>query len=243
MGGGRRGPARARRDRRLDHQLPPPRPDLRYVGTNVVADGAVMMFGQHNEVTVKGQKVTYPQIARNVLSDDGKTIQARRYYDRYEIFKPVAPELRPLFEGIADAGPATGRTPERFQADEITARLAAWNGEDVAALTGRMGNARLTGPGSAAPLVTTEGKTAYLKRFFEHADVKFKSGQVAFGGTTTYVEWHGTLTSRKGTVIPFGIVERFGSRGEWELSFDTLPLIAEEAGIGIGTLYQRLAQP
>ncbi|MFG2875386.1 hypothetical protein ACGFYU_10310 [Streptomyces sp. NPDC048337] len=218
-------------------------PDLRYVGTNVVADGAVMMFGQRNEVTVKGQKVTYLQIARNVLSDDGKTIQARRYYDRYEIFRPVAPELRPLFDGIADAGPATGRGPERFRADEITARLAAWNGEDVAALTGRVGNARLTGPGLAAPLATAEGKSAYLKRFFEKADVKFQSGQVAFGGSTTYVEWHGTITSTQGTAIPFGIVERFGPRGEWELSFDTLPLVAEEAGIDIRSLYQRLAQP
>jgi hypothetical protein len=220
-------------------------PDLRYRGTSVVADGAVMMFGQQNEVTVKGHKVTYPQIARNVLSDDGKTIQARRYYDRYELVKPIAPELRPLFEGIADADPAThgraGGAPQRFGTDEITARLAAWNSGDVSALAGRMGNARLTAPGLSRPLGTDAGKTAYLKRFFDHADVQLKAGQVAFGGTTTYVEWHGKVTSAKGADVPFGIVERFGPRGEWELSFDTLPLIADKAEIG--ALFQRLAQP
>ncbi|MEW2486951.1 hypothetical protein [Streptomyces sp. NPDC048411] len=220
-------------------------PDLRYRGTSVVADGAVMMFGQQNEVTIKGHKVTFPQIARNVLSDDGKTIQARRYYDRYEMFKPIAPELRPLFEGIADADPATregaGGAPERFRADEITARLAAWNSGDVSALAGRMRNARLTAPGLDRPLGTNAGKTAYLKRFFDHADVQLKAGQVAFGETTTYVEWHGKVTSEKGADVPFGIVERFGPGGEWELSFDTLPLIADKDQIG--TLLQRLTQP
>ncbi|MEV7520265.1 hypothetical protein [Streptomyces sp. NPDC091371] len=226
-------------------------PDLRYTGTDVVADGAVMMFGQRNAVTVKGHEVSYPQIARNVLSDDGKTIQARRYYDRYEIFRPIAPELRPLFEGVADAGPATaGRAPERFRAEEIADRLAAWNGEDVSALTGRMGSARLTGPGLVGPLTTAAGKTAYLQRLFARADVRLKSGQAAFGSETTYVEWHGTVTptevaddgtETKGPEVSFGIIERFGPRGEWEVYFDTLPLIADQGEIG--GLYQRLAQP
>ncbi|MFJ8013316.1 hypothetical protein [Streptomyces sp. NPDC096339] len=222
-------------------------PDLRYTGTDVVADGAVMMFGQRNEVTVKGHKVSYPQIARNVLSDDGKTIQARRYYDRYVLFAPIAPELRPLFEGVAEtdakAGPgdAGRRAPERFRPEEIAARLAAWNGEDVSALAGRMGGARLTGPGLDRPLTTEAGRTAYLQRFFRQADVKLKSGQVAFGEATTYVEWHGTVSSDKGVDVPFGIVERFGPRGEWELYFDTLPLIADKDTI-IG-LYTRLGRP
>lgn len=215
-----------------------------------MADGAVMMFGQRNEVTVKGHEVSYPQIARNVLSDDGKTIQARRYYDRHALFAPIAPELRPLFEGIADAGPATGgRAPERFRSEELTARLAAWNGEDASALTARTGSAGLTGPGLARPLTTTAGKTAYLQRFFERADVKLQAGQVAFGGETAYVEWHGKVTGLEGVDangprevdIPFGIVERFGPHGEWEVYFDTLPLIADKEQIG--ALYQRLAQP
>lgn len=222
-------------------------PDLTYRGTDVVADGAVMMFGQRNEVTVKGHKVSYPQIARNVLSDDGKTIQARRYYDRHALFAPMAPELRPLFEGIAEtdaeAGRAGGggRAPERFRPEEIEDRLAAWNREDVSALAGRTGGARLTGPGLERPLTTEAGRTAYLQRFFRQADVKLKSGQAAFGEATTYVEWHGTVSSDKGADVPFGIVERFGPRGEWELCFDTLPLIADQKTIN--ALYTRLGQP
>ncbi|MFB7469814.1 hypothetical protein [Kitasatospora sp. NPDC056184] len=228
-------------------------PDFRYRGTEVVADGAVVMFGQWNEATVKGHPIAFPQIARNVLSDDGRTMQARRYYDRHELFKPVAPELRPLFAGTADpagAVPASaGRAPEPFRAGEITARLAAWNGGDVAALVGRTGGARLAGPGLAAPLATAEGKSAYFRRLFEQADVRFESGQVAFGRTMAYVEWYGTAVPEwskdpvtgKGAEVPFGIVERVGPGGDWELFFDTLPLIMDAGGIG--ALYGRLAQP
>ncbi|WP_371589319.1 hypothetical protein [Streptomyces virginiae] len=220
-------------------------PDLRYRGTDVVADGGVMMFGQWNEVTLKGHKVAYPQIARNVLGDDGKTLQARRYYDRYALFRDTVPELAPegLFDGIADPGPAPSRgpAPERLRAAEIPGRLAAWNGEDVDSLLARTGNARLSGPGLDAPLATKSGKRAYLQRFFGTADVRFKAGQAAFGRTTTYVEWHGTVSGPKGNDIPFGIVERFGPGGEWELYFDTLPLVADRAEIGV--LFQKLAQP
>ncbi|NEE21544.1 hypothetical protein G3M58_85665, partial [Streptomyces sp. SID7499] len=78
------------------------------------------MFGQWNEVTLKGHKVAYPQIARNVLGDDGKSLQARRYYDRYVLFRDTVPELAPqgLFDGIADSGPAPSRgpAPERLRA-------------------------------------------------------------------------------------------------------------------------------
>ncbi|MEV0491566.1 hypothetical protein [Streptomyces atratus] len=231
-------------------------PDLRYRGTEVVADGAVVMFGQWNEVTIKGHKVGYPQIARNVLSDDGKTIQARRYYDRYTVFRSAAPELRNLFEGVADTAPddmgqdvSTGPTadagrgpgPRPFRAGDVTARLAAWNTEDVDTLVDGTGHGRLTAPGLAAPLKTADGKAAYLRRLFDHADVQLKPGQVAFGRTNTFVEWHGTVTSPKGAKVPFGIVERFGPAGEWELSFDTLPLIAKQAEID--AMFRRLAQP
>ncbi|TXS48242.1 hypothetical protein EAO77_31190 [Streptomyces sp. t39] len=220
-------------------------PDLRYRGTDVVADGGVMMFGQWNEATLKGHKVAYPQIARNVLGDDGKTLQARRYYDRYALFKDTVPELVPasLFDGIADSGrtPSRGPAPAHLRAVEIPHRLAAWNGENTDALLARTGNARLSGPGLRAPLTTDAGKRAYLQRFFGTADVRFKAGQAAFGRTTTYVEWHGTVSGPKGENIPFGIVERFGPGGEWELYFDTLPLVADPAEID--TLFQKLAQP
>ncbi|MEV7051150.1 hypothetical protein [Streptomyces anulatus] len=220
-------------------------PDLRYWGTDVVADGGVAMFGQWNEVTLKGHKVAYPQIARNVLGDDGKSLQARRYYDRYVLFRDTVPELAPkdLFDGIVDFGPAPSRgpAPERLRAAEIPDRLTAWNGEDADALLARMGRARLSGPGLDAPLTTEAGKRAYLQRFFGTADVRFKAGQVAFGRTTAYVEWHGTVSGPKGKDIPFGVVERFGPEGEWELYFDTLPLVADRAEID--ALFQKLAQP
>lgn len=81
----------------------------------------------------------------------------------------------------------------------------------------------------------------YLQRFFATADVRFNAGQVAFGRTTTYVEWHGTVSGPKGNDIPFGMVDRFGPGGEWELYFDTLPLIADQDQIS--PLFQQLAHP
>lgn len=116
-------------------------------------------------------------------------------------------------EGVTDQGRATGGSNAQFRSDQITARLAAWNAGDVTALTDRLGSARLQAPGLSRPLTTAAGKTAYLKRLFEHADVQLKAGQVAFGERTTYVEWHGKVTSDKGADVPFGIVERFGPRG------------------------------
>ncbi|WP_158821907.1 hypothetical protein [Streptomyces sp. NRRL F-5727] len=57
------------------------------------------------------------------------------------------------------------------------------------------------------------------------------------------MEWHGTATVHDGTAtrtgVPFGIVERFGPGGEWELYFDTLPLVADQDEIR--ELFRRLA--
>ncbi|MEU5219968.1 hypothetical protein AB0G79_27780 [Streptomyces sp. NPDC020807] len=228
-------------------------PGLRYRGTDVVADGSTVMFGQWNEVTLKGRTIAYPQIARNVLGDEGRTLQARRYYDRAVLFQDTVPELAPapLFAGVADATRPRDAEPEAAapplpgspRAGELPERLAAWNGEDADALLVRAGGARLTGPGLAAPLATEAGKRAYLERLFATADLRLKPGQVAVGTSTTYVEWHGTASVADGagtrTGIPFGIVERFGPGGEWELSFDTLPLVADQKRIG--ALFQRLA--
>ncbi len=88
-------------------------PSLSYEGTDVVADGSTVVFGQRNEVTLKGRTVVYPQIARNVLGDDGRTIQARRYYDRAVLFQDTLPDTAPpaLFAGVADSG--TGPRPPR----------------------------------------------------------------------------------------------------------------------------------
>ncbi|WP_086825437.1 hypothetical protein [Streptomyces sp. NRRL B-24572] len=230
-------------------------PGLTYRGTDVVADGSTVMFGQWNEVTLKGHTVAYPQIARNVLGDEGRTLQARRYYDRAVLFQDTLPESAPtpLFAGITDAGAAgaaegaraalPAEAGFRARAEEVPERLAAWNAGDTDALLARTRGARLDGPGLAAPLVSEAGKRAYLERLFATADLDLKAGQVATGETTTYVEWHGTVSVRDGektrTGIPFGIVERFGPGGEWELYFDTLPLVATQSEIG--ALFQELA--
>ncbi|MFD0377109.1 hypothetical protein [Streptomyces sp. NPDC127112] len=226
-------------------------PDLRYTGTNVVADGGVVMFGQWNTATVKGHKVAYPQIARNVLGDEGRTLQARRYYDRHVLVRDTLPDApEGLFDGIADSGgpPAPGPAPARLTPADLPDRLAAWNAGDAEALLSRTGGARLAGPGLAAPLVTKAGKRDYLQRLLDRADLELKAGQVAFGKTTTYVEWYGTVSRKRATpngengpAVPFGIVERFGPDGEWELYFDTLPVLADQDTIN--GLLTRLATP
>ncbi|MFD8008866.1 nuclear transport factor 2 family protein [Streptomyces sp. NPDC058955] len=216
-------------------------PSLRYEGTDVVADGSTVVFGQRNEVTLKGRTVVYPQIARNVLGDDGRTIQARRYYDRAVLFQDTLPDTAPtpLFDGVTDSesdsgapDPDAAPAAPRLRTGEIPARLAAWNAGDTSALLGRLPGARLAGPGLDAPLTTDAGRRAYLERLFSVADLRLRAGQVAVGATTTYVEWHGTATVHDGTAtrtgVPFGIVERFGPDGEWELYFDTLPLVADQ---------------
>ncbi|MEU1230350.1 hypothetical protein [Streptomyces sp. NPDC005828] len=216
-------------------------PSLAYRGTDVVADGSTVMFGQWNEVTLKGRTIAYPQIARNVLGDEGRTLQARRYYDRAVLFQDTLPgdAPAPLFAGIADSGEHGAGTPGALGGEEVPDRLAAWNTEDVDALLARTAGARLSGPGLDAPLTTEAGKRAYLERLFATADLHLKGGQVAEGTTTTYVEWYGTASGDKGTGIPFGIVERFGPAGEWELYFDTLPLVADADTIR--TLFRKLA--
>lgn len=226
-------------------------PDLYYTGTDVVADGSTVMFGQWNTATVKGHKVAYPQIARNVLGDEGRTIQARRYYDRHVLVRDTLPNApKGLFDGIADHGRAPARGPAHaaVTAGGLPDRLAAWNTGNTDALLRRAGGAVLAGPGLAEPLVTKAGKQAYLKRLFGKADLNLKAGQVAFGTSTTYVEWHGTVTRKQDAAggeenpaVPFGIVERFGPDGQWELYFDTLPVLTDQATIN--NLLAQLATP
>lgn len=226
-------------------------PDLYYTGTDVVADGGTVMFGQWNTATVKGHTVAYPQIARNVLGDEGRTIQARRYYDRHVLVRDILPNApKGLFDGIADHGtsPARRSAPARVTADSLPARLAAWNTGNTDALLRRAAGTRLAGPGLAKPLATKAGKQAYLKRLFGKADLNLKAGQVAFGTSTTYIEWHGTVTRKHATAgeeqnqaVPFGIVERFGPDGQWELYFDTLPVLTDPATIN--NLLAQLATP
>ncbi|WP_069741859.1 hypothetical protein [Streptomyces sp. EN23] len=226
-------------------------PDLHYTGTDVVADGGVVMFGQWNTATVKGHRVAYPQIARNVLGDDGKTIQARRYYDRHVLVRDTLPDApRGLFDDIADSArpPALVRGRASVTAAELPDRLAAWNTGNADALLRAMSGTRLAGPGLTELLATQAAKRDYLHRLFDRADLELKAGQVGFGRTTTYVEWYGTVTRKqsasaegKDGAVPFGIVERFGPGGTWELYFDTLPVLVDQETIS--RLFARLTAP
>ncbi|UJW31661.1 nuclear transport factor 2 family protein [Saccharothrix sp. AJ9571] len=193
-------------------------PSFRMFPTRVAVDGNVVLYGAHNEAEIHGTTVSYPAIYRVVLGDDGKVIQGRRYYDRFTWFRGLDPSLENLFEGVRDGGSA----PVRGTAD----RAAAWNNRDAAALIA--GTGPLTGPG-AGPLHTTGGKTAYLTRFFAKAEsLQMRQGQTVRTAEATYQEWYGTVTTaERRTPTSFGIIERFDNRRRsWELTFDTLPLIA-----------------
>ncbi|MGW2220234.1 nuclear transport factor 2 family protein [Nonomuraea sp. NPDC001684] len=220
-------------------------PDFRFRGTRVAVNGPAVMFEARNEATVKGHEVAYDAVYRVQLTDGGKVVQGRRYYDRHTLFRPLAPELPDLFAGVADGGsPDQVRRPV-LGPDELVARAKAWNDEDAQALAARLTGAPLSAPGlNGGTLRTTQGKLAYLNRFFAQvSDVRLEPGQAVKVNGATYLEWHGTLLPKGQTdAISFGIVERVDDTGGvsngWTLTFDQLPLVADEARIA--ELYGRL---
>ncbi|WP_101787471.1 nuclear transport factor 2 family protein [Nonomuraea indica] len=219
-------------------------PDFRYRGTRIAVNGPAVMFEAHNEATVKGHEIAYSAVYRVQLTDGGKVVQGRRYYDRHALFLPLAPELPDPFADVADGViPDQGRKPV-LDPDELVARAAAWNDEDAEALVERLTGAPLSAPGLNSPLRTTQGKLAYLKRFFDQvSDVQLQPGQAVKVNGATYLEWHGTLLPEGQTdPVSFGIVERVGDTGgvssDWTLTFDRLPLVADAAKIT--ELYGRL---
>ncbi|QSS91314.1 hypothetical protein [Streptomyces sp. M54] len=238
----------------------------------MVADGSTVMFGQWNTATVKGHKVAYPQIARNVLGDEGRTIQARRYYERHVLVRDTLPNApKGLFDGIADHGKAPARGPARaaVTAGGLPDRLGGVEHREHrrAAAPGGRGRAGRARTGRAPG--DQGGQAGVPEAPLGRADLNLKAGQVAFGTSTTYVEWHGTVTrkqeagsrkqeagsrkqeagSRKqdaeggeeNPAVPFGIVERFGPDGQWELYFDTLPVLTDQTTIN--NLLAQLATP
>jgi limonene-1,2-epoxide hydrolase len=220
-------------------------PDFRFRGTRIAVNGPAVMFEAHNEATVKGHEIAYPAVYRVQLTDGGKVVQGRRYYDRHTWFKPLDPELPDPFADVADgSAPDQGRKPV-LDPDELVARGEAWNNEDAEALVERLTGAPLTAPGlNGGTLRTTRGKLAYLKRFFDQvSDVQLQPGQAVKVHGATYLEWHGTLLPKGQTEpVSFGIIERVGDTSgissDWTLTFDRLPLVADEAKIT--ELYGRL---
>ncbi|MEU8245201.1 nuclear transport factor 2 family protein [Nonomuraea sp. NPDC048916] len=213
-------------------------PDFRFRGTRIAVNGSAVMFEAVNEATVKGHKITYPAVYRVLLTDDGKVIQGRRYYDRYQMFSPLEPSLPNLFGDVADSGQPDERRRPVMGPDELATRAQAWNSEDTAALTAPLSGAPLSAPGlGERKLRTGEGKRAYLTAFFDQvSDVKLQPGQAVRVPGATYVEWHGTvLPKEQSEPMSFGIVERIADNGgvstQWQLSFDQLPLIADQARI------------
>ncbi|MFD1938841.1 MULTISPECIES: nuclear transport factor 2 family protein [Nonomuraea] len=213
-------------------------PDFRFRGTRIAVNGPAVMFEAHNEATLKGREVAYSAVYRVLLTDDGKVIQGRRYYDRHSWFKPLDPSLPDLFANVTDGGaPDQGRRPV-LGSDELVERVEAWNNEDAEALAGRLTGAPLSAPGlNGGTLRTTQGKLAYLKTFFDQvSDVQLQPGQAVKVNGATYLEWHGTVLPKGQTdPVSFGIIERIGdTRGvssDWSLTFDQLPLVADEAKI------------
>ncbi|OKI36273.1 hypothetical protein A6A25_23095 [Saccharothrix sp. CB00851] len=214
-------------------------PSFRMGPTRIAVDGNVVLYGAHNEVTVQGNAISYPAIYRVVLGDDGRVIQGHRYYDRYTWFSGLDPELESLFEGVRDT---TGRLPGTGAApDDPTARAAAWNARDAAALVAPTGNAPLTGTGLGdGRLGTPGGKVTYLQRLFGSVtSLHVEPGQVVRTREADYYEWYGTVTTPdRPSPTSFGIIERFDRRNGWTLYFDTLPLIAGPAKVA--ELYGRL---
>ncbi|MFI6395680.1 nuclear transport factor 2 family protein [Nonomuraea sp. NPDC050540] len=212
-------------------------PDFRFHGTRIGVDGAAVMFEAANEVTIKGHAISYPAVYRVLMTDDGKVVQGRRYYDRYTWFTKLDPAVRNLFAGVTDSGPAeTGRRPA-ISPDALVARGQAWNRKDAAALLAPLTGAPLKGTGlDGRALRTAQGKLAYLNAFFAQiGELQLKPGQAVRAGNSTYVEWYGTVTPKHGQKMSFGIIERLDDRWgvttEWQLSFDQLPLIADQAKI------------
>ncbi|GGZ44933.1 hypothetical protein GCM10010387_44170 [Streptomyces inusitatus] len=233
-------------------------------------DGGVIFVKARNTGTVKqlqgpAVSVDYYTMHRLVLRGD-EVEQGRRFWDQTELFRPLDQTLPNLFAGLGSGG-AAGRaaggaavgkrsTGLPGTAEWKERRKQAWNSGDVSALVPDVRNLRLNGPGLKGPITGAAGAEEYLGRFFGamRGQLKLEPGNTVRKGRTVHQEWVGHATvgpdDENGNPttpreVTYGIVERFTHDGrggtEWELSFETLDLVATQSRIA--KLRERIFPP
>ncbi|GLF96885.1 nuclear transport factor 2 family protein [Streptomyces yaizuensis] len=163
--------------------------------------------------------------------------QGRRFWDQTELFRSLDPTLPRLFEGMGPVAPApapaTGPGVTPPTGGDPAQRLQAWNTRDADALVdGLTGPVRLSGPGLNGVLAGRAKAEEYLTRLFSGMTaLQLAPGNRVQQGGTTFQEWvgHATVGADRPPVT-FGIVESFTRNQNggttWDLSFDTLDLVA-----------------
>ncbi|GAA2223261.1 hypothetical protein GCM10010232_04760 [Streptomyces amakusaensis] len=223
-------------------------------------DGRVIFVKARNTGTVQQLQgpavpVDYYTMHRLMLRGD-RVEQGRRFWDQTELFRPLDQTLPNLFAGLGSGGAAGwaagGAAFEKRSAglpgtaEWKERRKQAWNSGDASALVPDARNLRLNGPGLKGPITSAAGAEEYLGRFFGamRGRLELEPGNTVRKGRTVHQEWVGHATvgpdEENGSPttprrVTYGIVERFTQDGrggtEWELSFETLDLVATQSRI------------
>ncbi|MFE7132821.1 nuclear transport factor 2 family protein [Streptomyces sp. NPDC057638] len=183
----------------------------------------------------RGPSVAVDYLTRHRLLLRGPRVeQGRRYWDQTELFRPLSPGLPGLVHGLGPGAVLGDARPGRSH----RRRQDAWNARDAAALVaGLPESVRLTGPGLDRPLIGRDSARAYLERFFSATHtLELTPGHRVHEGSTTFQEWVGGATvGPERRPVRYGVLERLtqdaSGATEWELSFDTLDLVASATEI------------